>query len=362
MKFLRRLLDAMDRKTKKGVLSPINPLIDAVNVALFDPDIPTRGAPYIRDALNTKRYVITVVIALLPIIAMATWYYGMIIPFLVAYSYFVGALVEYISAWIKKETISEGFLVTGLLFVLIFPVDTPLWIYTISIIFGIVFGKEVFGGVGHNPFNPALVGRMFALISWPAAVSPATYIEPKYRLFEFMTSRADAVTGATPLTVLKSSGAHVASSVPLEQLLLGPKGGAVGEISSILIIAGGLYLILIKVVNWRIPLAILGGALITSWALNLMSPALYPPPLFSILAGGLLLGAFFMASDPVTSPDTGAGKWIYGVMTGVLIIVIRSFSPLVEGAMFSIILMNLASPLIDEGIRALRRKRERRYE
>ncbi|MBU1239808.1 RnfABCDGE type electron transport complex subunit D [Myxococcota bacterium] len=361
MKFLRNLLDRMNKKTEKGILKPIHPLVEAVNVALFDPDIPTSRAPFVRDALNTKRYVFTVVIALSPVLAMATWYYGLRIPLLLLWSYFVGATVETVFAYFRKETISEGFLVTGLLFVLIFPVDTPLWMYTVSIVFGIVFGKEVFGGVGHNPFNPALVGRMFALISWPAAVSPATYIEPKYRLFELLTSRTDAVTSATPLTLLKNSS-DLASSIPLEQLLLGPRGGSVGEISSLLLILGGLYLILIRVVNWRIPFAILAGSFTAGGLLYLVDPSRYPSPVFQLLAGGLLLGAFYMASDPVTSPDTGAGKWIYGLLTGVLVIVIRCFSPLVEGVMFSIILMNVAAPLIDEGVRTFRRRREARYE
>ncbi len=361
MKVLRDLLDTLSERTKKGLFRPVHPLVEAVNAALFDPDIPTDRAPYIRDAINTKRYVFTVVIALMPIVAMATWYYGLRIPLLLLWSYAVGAIVESIFAFFRKETISEGFLVTGMLFVLIFPVNTPLWMYTISIVFGIVFGKEVFGGVGHNPFNPALVGRLFALISWPAAVSPPTYIEPKYRLFEFLTANSDAVTGATPLALMKSHP-DLASSIPLQQLLLGPKGGSVGEISSVLIILGGLYLIVIRVVNWRIPVAILAGALGTAALFKLLGPQGTPGPVLHLFSGGLLLGTFFMASDPVTSPDTGLGKWVYGLLTGVLIIVIRAFAPLVEGVMFSIILMNVAAPLIDEGVRVRRLRREARYE
>jgi RnfABCDGE-type electron transport complex D subunit len=362
VKIVRNFLDKINKKTQKGPLKYVNPLIEAVNTALFDPDINTSNAPHIRDANNNKRYIFSVVIAMMPILLLATWFYGLRVPLMVVFAYGVGAVVETIFAYHRKEAVNEGFLVTGMLFVLIFPVTTPLWIFAIAIIFGTIFGKEVFGGVGNNPFNPALVGRIFAMLSWPAQVSPSTYITPQSRLFDYVSTNADAVTTASPLSILKTGGANsIFDNVPLYELFWGPKAGAIGEISSFLIIIGGIYLILIKIINWRIPLAILVSSGITAFALQILNPQLHGNPLFHILSGGVLLGAFFMATDPVSSPDTAGGKWIYGIFIGVLIIVIRGFSPLLEGVMFSILLMNIFSPLIDEIFRHFRKRKERSY-
>jgi len=354
MRFLARLLDRAQERVKRSPAAPLYPLIEAVNAALFSPDETAARAPFIRDALSTKRFVIAVVIALFPVLALATWFYGLKVPVMLLVAYGTGAVVESVFAWSRGEHIHEGFLVTGILMVLIFPVTTPLWVFVIATVFGIVFGKEVFGGVGQNPVNPALVGRMFVFLSWPALVAPSAYPEPAFRLLEWYSPAADAVTAATPLLQLKTGALPPDAS--LLQLLWQVKPGCIGEISSGLLILGGLYLVFVRVVNFRIPLGMLAGSALATGLLGLFRPM--PDLVGAWLSGGFLLGMFFMATDPVTIPATRAGKWIAGILCGLLVVIIRALTPLVEGVMFAVVLMNLASPLLDEGVRALERRKE----
>jgi RnfABCDGE-type electron transport complex D subunit len=358
MRFLARLLDRAGERVKRSPAAPLYPLVEAVTAALFSPDEAAGQAPFVRDALSTKRFVIAVVIALFPVLALATWFYGLKVPVMLVVAYGTGAVVESVFAWRRGEHIHEGFLVTGMLMVLIFPVTTPLWVFVIATVFGIVFGKEVFGGVGRNPVNPALVGRLFVFLSWPALVAPSAYPEPAYRLLEWFSPGADAVTAATPLAQLKSGALPPDAS--LLQLLWEVKPGCIGEISAGLLILGGLYLIFVRVVNFRVPLGMLAGSAAATLLLGIFRPM--PDLVGAWLTGGFLLGMFFMATDPVTIPATRAGKWIAGGLCGLLVVLIRALTPLVEGVMFAIVLMNLASPLVDEGVRALERRREARYE
>ncbi|MBN2725152.1 MAG: RnfABCDGE type electron transport complex subunit D [Deltaproteobacteria bacterium] len=357
MKFIRKFLDKITEKTTSGPARFINPLFEAVNTALFDPDIPVDRSPYIRDALNAKRYVFSVVIALTPVLMMSTWYYGYKVLLMLLLAYGIGGFIEALFAYFRKETISEGFLVTGLLFVLIFPVTIPLGVFAVAVVFGIIFGKEVFGGVGHNVFNPALVGRLFVFLSWPRAVSPPVYLKPTERLFEYASSTIDAVSQASPLALFKGTG--VSSS--FSTLFLGPKPGCIGEISSLLIIAGGIYLILMRVVNLRILISILTAVVLTHFILSLFNTSMMPLSL-QITGGGLLLGAFFMSSDPVTSPRSNSGKYIYGAFIGTGVVIFRHFTPLIESMMFSILLGNAFSPLMDEAAIHFRKKKESSYE
>lgn len=357
MKRIAQLLDRAGERLQHSAAAPLYPLVEAVTAALFSPDERTSRAPYIRDALSTKRYVIPVVIALFPQLAIATWFYGLKVPLMLLVAYTVGALVESVFAWRRGEHIHEGFLATGILLVLIFPVTTPLWVFVIATVFGIVFGKEVFGGVGRNPVNPALVGRMFVFLSWPALVAPSSYPLPQFRLFEWFSGAPDALSGATPLALTKLGALPL--SEPMPQLLLQFKPGCIGEISALALLLGGLYLVFVQVANFRIPLGMLGGSALAHVACSLFVPM--PDLLTQWLSGGFLLGMFFMATDPVTIPATREGKWVAGFMCGALVMVLRRFTPLVEGVMFAIILMNLASPLIDEVVRHFRQLREARY-
>lgn len=357
MKRLAHMLDRTGDRLRHSIAAPLYPLMEAVTAALFSPNERTTCAPFIRDALSTKRFVIPVVIALFPQLVIATWFYGLKVPVMLFIAYTIGALVESVFAWSRGEHIHEGFLVTGMLLVMIFPITTPLWVFVIATVFGIVFGKEVFGGVGRNPVNPALTGRLFVFLSWPALVAPSAYPLPQFRLFEWFSSAPDALTSATPLALTKLG--HVSLTEPMPQLLLQVKPGCIGEISALVVIVGGIYLILVQVVNFRIPLGMLGGSAIAHFFYSFFIPM---PDLFTQwLSGGFLLGAFFMATDPVTIPITRIGKWVAGVLCGVLVVTLRRFTPLIEGVMFAIILMNFSSPLIDEVVFAVRRRRETHY-
>jgi Na+-transporting NADH:ubiquinone oxidoreductase subunit B/electron transport complex protein RnfD len=202
----------------------------------------------------------------------------------------------------------------------------------VGIVFGTFFGKEVFGGTGRNIFNPALVGRLFITIAFPSIMSAS-----------WRVPFADAVSSATPLSVWRSTG----EAAPLEDLLFGSVAGSMGEVFRIGIIAGGLLLILSRIANWRVPLTYLLSVALFSALGSLAIPDRVAPPLFQLLTGGLLFGAFFMATDPVTSPMTKAGKHVFGILAGLLTVLIRSFSGFTEGVMFSIVFLNALTPLID---------------
>ncbi len=357
MKRIARMLDRAGERLKHSSMAPLYPLVEAVTAAFFSPDERTNRAPFIRDALSTKRFVIPVVIALFPQLAIATWFYGVKVPVMLLVAYTTGAIVESLFAWSRGEHIHEGFLVTGMLMVMIFPVTTPIWVFVIATVFGIVFGKEVFGGVGRNPVNPALVGRLFVFLSWPALVAPSSYPLPQFRLFEWFSGAPDALSGATPLALTKLGTLPL--SEPMPQLLLQFKPGCIGEISALVLLLGGLYLVFVQVANFRIPLGMFGGSALTHFLCSLFIPM--PDLLTQWLSGGFLLGAFFMATDPVTIPATREGKWAAGILCGALVVAIRRFTPLVEGVMFAIVLMNIASPLIDEAVRHFRLRREARH-
>ena len=195
-----------------------------------------------------------------------------------------------------------------------------------------LFGKEVFGGTGRNIFNPALVGRLFITVAFPAIMTTA------WRL-----PYTDTITAATPLTLYKTEQ----TLTPPLRLLFGQCAGSMGEIFRLGIIIGGLFLMYSKVSNWRIPVSYIGSVLVLSFIGHKFLPVKVAPPLFQFLAGGLLFGAMFMATDPVTSPFTRSGKYIFGILCGLLTVLIRSFSGYVEGVMFSIVIMNAFTPLID---------------
>ena len=308
----------------------------------FGTDKVTKFAPHIMDGLDIKRYMSFVIIALIPAVIAGIYLYGLRVLVVIAVSYAFGGIVEVAFSVIRKKPLYEGFLVTGLIFSLILPPTIPLWMVAVGIIFGTFFGKEVFGGTGRNIFNPALVGRVFLSLAFPEFFA-TMWQKPFWGGLGGLVKYApDAITGATPLIDFKSTGILT----DCVSLLLGSSAGSIGETFRIGIIAGGIFLILVRIVDWRIPLSYLLTVSVFSFTANIFG-AQIAPPLFQILTGGLLFGAFFMATDPVTAPLTLQGKIVYGILLGVLTVLIRGFTGFVEGVMFAILLMNAIAPLID---------------
>lgn len=315
-------------------LDKIRPVIDAADNGAFGTGEIAKGNPHIRDCTDIKRYMSMVILALIPATLASILFYGFDAIKIIAVSYIAGGAVEVIFAIIRKHDIHEGFLITGLIFPLVLPPTTPLWIVAVGVVFGTMFGKEMFGGTGRNIFNPALVGRLFITIAFPSIMT-TNWLMP--------FASVDAVTTATPLSVFKADG----TLESITNLLIGNTAGSMGETCRIVIILGGILLILTKVSNWRIPVSYLSTVFLFALIGNHFLPERIAPPVFQIFAGGLLFGAFFMATDPVTSPFTTTGKYIFGIFCGILTVLIRSFSVYVEGVMFSIVIMNAFNPLID---------------
>jgi Na(+)-translocating NADH:ubiquinone oxidoreductase B subunit len=264
-----------------------------------------------------------------------------------------GGAVEVAFAVIRKEPIAEGFLVTGLIFPLVLPPAIPLWMVAVGCAFGVFVGKEIFGGTGRNLFNPAIVGRCFLVLAYPSAMS-SSWVEPGHgitgRLLEYVSSsNVEAMTSATPLIHAKHG------LEDMSHMVLGLDiAGCLGETSGLMIICGGIFLLLTKVSNFRTVVGILASAIAFQAILHGVNPEQYAPAIWHLFAGGLLFGAFFMATDPVSSPSTNEGKWIYGILIGFIVILIRNFSGYVEGVMFAILLGNIVAPIIDEMVFSVR--------
>ena len=257
----------------------------------------------------------------------------------------------------KDTTIGDGSVaITGMLYGLTLPPDLPLWMVAIGGIFAVAVGKYLFGGLGSNAFNPALIGRAFlqaafpqAMTHWaepfsagrfaelPASILTLPFAEPAY----------DAVTAATPLAMMKFDGIQAAN----RELLFGLTTGSAGETSAILIMLGGIYLVARNMMNWRIPVSIMLTVALISFVFMIYDPSVYPRPAFMLFSGGLMLGAVFMATDMVASPITNTGCWVYGILIGTLVVVIRFWGGMPEGVMYAILLANAVSPHIDRLIR-----------
>jgi RnfABCDGE-type electron transport complex D subunit len=332
MKIAKTLFEGLK---KNRLLRPIKPIIETFEGIVLGSPYATSGAPHFLDHIEIKRYMSTVILALIPTTVAAVVFFGWYVLAMILTSYVVGGLIEVLFALIRKKEIEEGFLVTGLIFPLILPPTVPLWVVAVGIAFGVFFGKEVFGGTGRNIFNPALVGRIFITIAFPQIMS-ATWRLPF----------SDAITTATPLAVYRSSQA----AAPYLDLLLGQVAGSTGEVFRIGIIAGAVLLMMSRVSSWRITLSYLGSVALFALVAHALGPDTFAPPLFQLLAGSVLFGAVFMATDPVTSPATKPGKFIFGIGCGIITVVIRSLSGFTEGVMFSIVIMNAFTPLIDSAV------------
>jgi RnfABCDGE-type electron transport complex D subunit len=344
MNFLRRLLDKLWNLVNSGPqFKKFRPLIEAADEFFFGTDKTTKVAPHILDHLDIKRYMSLVIVALIPAACAGIYFYGLRILAVIAVSYIFGGLTEVLFAIKRRKPIYEGFLVTGLIFPLILPPTIPLWMVAVGVTFGVFFGKEVFGGTGRNIFNPALVGRVFLSLAFPEYFATMWQKPLLGGLAGFARYNADAITSATPLINFKSVGVVADYS----SLLFGATAGSIGETFRIGIILGGAFLILTKIADWRIPVSYILSAGVFAFLANLAFPDKFAPVVFQLLTGGLLFGAFFMATDPVTAPLTLEGKWVYGLCLGLLTILIRALSGFAEAVMFAILLMNALAPLID---------------
>lgn len=337
----------------QGRLAPLKPLYEAVENFMLSPLSRTQKAPHVRDPLDVKRYMSMVIIGLLPAVLAGWYFFGLRVLAVIVVSYAVGGAVEVAFAVVRKEEINEGFLVTGLLFPMILPPTLPLWMVALGVAFGVVVGKELFGGTGRNLFNPALIGRCFLAIAYPSAMAmylappatPAGQGFPSFpgRLFQWVGPGSDAMTNATPLGLAKRG-----EITDMGSLLWGNVAGSIGETSAILLIIGGVFLLLTRVGNYRTTVSMLVAFVILEYILHLVAPDRYLGPTWHLLAGGLMLGAFFMATDPVTGPVNHGAKWVYGALIGVSVALIRNLTGYVEGVMFAILLGNIFAPVIDE--------------
>jgi len=348
MKWLEGLFERVRPLFGQGAkLAPLRPVFDATESFFFSHLEPTAVYPHARDAMDLKRYMSMVIVALFPCLVAAVYFFGLRVLAMMVVSYACGGAVEVAFAAIRKEPISEGFLVTGLLFPLVLPPATPFWAVGVGVAFGVLVGKEVFGGTGHNLFNPALVGRCFLALAYPATMTTG-WIAPGTGLagnaFRYLHGgSADALSAATPLVLAKQG-----TFPPWRDLFWGNVSGSAGETSAALILRGGVFLLLTRVGNWRTPASVLGAFVVGGRALSRFFPEQFGPGGFHLLAGGLLFGAFFMATDPVTSSITNPGKWVYGCIIGLSTLLIRNLTGYVEGVMFAILLGNICAPIIDQ--------------
>ncbi|MCP4978526.1 MAG: NADH:ubiquinone reductase (Na(+)-transporting) subunit B [Maribacter sp.] len=362
------------------------PMFNAFHTFLFAPDDTTHSGSHVRVADDLKRTMNTVIMALIPVLLFSmfnagyqhysaingfptdflvmehflTWdnfWIGIVkvLP-LVIVSYGVGLLVEFIFAIIKGHEVEEGYLVTGMLVPLIVPIDTPLWMLAVSVVFGVVIGKEVFGGTGMNILNPALTIRAFLFFAYPTWMSG-----DKVWVHEAVerAGTADAISGETVLGYLaQNKGAEFTYSI--SDMFFGFIPGSVGETSTFLILLGGLFLIFSKIASWRIMLSAVIGSLVMGLIFNMVVDAgiitetstFYGLMSFEywqhLLVGGLAFGIVYMATDPVTGSQTNRGKWIYGFLIGFISVMIRVFNPAYpEGVFLAILLMNVFAPTID---------------
>jgi len=371
MKFLEKILHNMEEKFKPGKpLGKFYPLFEALDTFLMTPGKVTRNAPHVRDPIDMKRSMIFVVIALIPATIMGIYNVGhqiltaqgvainfwqalelgaiKVVPIILV-SYAAGGLWEVVFAVTRKHEINEGFLVTGILFALILPPDIPLWQVALGISFGVVFGKEIFGGTGMNVFNPALVARAFVFFAYPAQISGSGVwvAVDGYTRATPLAVVADAAKGGTAIDLLNHSGYN------FQNMFFGFIPGSIGETSALACLIGLVFLLVTRVASWRTVAGCCLGLLAMSTVFYLMrgpeALAFFSlPPHWHLVMGGFAFGAVFMATDPVSCSATDTGRWIYGFLIGVLTVLIRIVNPAYpEGVMLAILFMNIFAPLID---------------
>ena len=368
---LKKLIDLSEKHfTGSGKFNRLEPLFDATKTFFFFPSSKNKYTPFVRDNLDLKRFMSFVIISLLPVLIFGIYNTGFqaglaqgesyafiqafllgsryVLPIIIV-SYAVGFFWEIVFATIRRHKISEGFLVTGLLFPLTLPATIPLWQVALGISFGVVIGKEVFGGTGRNFLNPALTGRAFLFFSYPVSMSGDVWVAAG--------NAVDGFSGATALSVLAPEGEKITTALSnsgfsLADLFFGLVPGSIGETSAFCCILGALFLIITKIANFRIIIGGITGLIVTSIIFYLIPGGsdswMNAGPLYHLCAGGFLFGISFMATDPVSAPGTNPGRWIFGFLIGFLIITIRVANPaFVEGTMLAILFMNVFAPLLD---------------
>ncbi len=334
-------------------------------MSLFDnKPVAIRAAPHLKRPQAVDEIMRNVVYALLPVVAFSFWLFGISALALILTTTLVAMATERLFAHLSGQANTLGdwsVVITGVLLGLTLPPGFPLWMAAVAAFIGVGLGKSLFGGLGFNVMNPALVGRAFvqaafpvAITTWTPALAPGRFVEfiPSTLAMPFMRPPSvdawidalgmDGFTGATPLALRKFEQITLDSS----DLFLGGVAGSAGETSALIILLGGLYLAARRMLDWRIPFGVMAGAALVATPLWLLDSQSYPSPLFIWFSGGLMLGAWFMASDMVASPVTAIGALLYGALIGVLTVVIRLFGGLPEGVMYAILLANAASPLI----------------
>lgn len=295
------------------------------------------SSPHLFSEENIPRIMHAVILALVPAMAVGVYFFGIRALWLYLICVASSVATEYIFQKARKKPtkVHDGSaIITGLLLAMCLPPTFPLYMVSLGSIFAIAIGKQIFGGLGYNIFNPALLGRAFLQAAFPVQIT--NYVEP-------FAKGVDVVTSATPLALMKFEG----KATPYLNLFLGNVGGSIGETSAIAIIIGGLYLRYRGYINWKLPLGYLSSIAFFGAIFWYLDPSKYPDPLFHILSGGAMLAAFFMVTDMVTCPVTPIGQWIFVIVAGLLTVLIRLLSGLQEGVMYSILIANAITPLLN---------------
>ena len=385
MMFIRDFFDKLKPNfSKGGRFEKFSSTFEAFESFAFTPNTVTGSGQraykgsHIRDAVDLKRTIITVVIALMPALLFGMWNIGhqtsiaysldwgfwqefwngflRMLPIIVV-SYVVGLAIEFLFAEIRHEEVSEGFIGTGMIIAMIVPVTVPLWQLALAVAFAVVIGKEVFGGSGYNFLNPALVARAFLFFSYPTHMSgDSVWIAAPFHF------AGDAVTGATPLGQLMASQPLSASAL---DMFIGTIPGSTCETSVVAILLGAVLLLVTGIASWRIMLSVVIGGGLIGLLFNAIGANEYMqlPFYYHYLMGGFAFGCVFMATDPVTAAQTNTGKWIYGLLIGAFAVLLRVLNPAYpEGMMLAILLMNCFAPLIDHCVVARNiNKRKKRW-
>ncbi|MFT6265825.1 MAG: Na+-transporting NADH:ubiquinone oxidoreductase subunit B [Oleiphilaceae bacterium] len=380
---LRSILDNMEPHfLKGGKLEKWYALYEVFDTLFYSPSSVTRASSHVRDGIDLKRIMITVWLCAFPAMFFGMWNLGfqantaieaglgsiptdwhswffighdpssLIDNFVYGASYFlpiyavvflVGIFWEVLFAMVRGHEVNEGFFVTSILFALIVPPDVPLWQAALGISFGVVVGKEIFGGTGKNFMNPALVGRAFLFFAYPAEMSGDT-----------VWAAVDGYTGATALSVIASGGVEslVANNVTWLDAFYGTVQGSIGETSTLAILLGGAVLLVTKIASWRIVSGVLGGMIAMSLLFNLIgsqtNQMFAMPAYWHLVTGSFCFGMIFMATDPVSASMTNTGKFVFGALIGVMVVLIRVINPAFpEGMMLAILFANLFAPYID---------------
>ena len=392
MSFLRKKMDEIKPLFEKGgKYEKFYYAFEAGETFLFAPNTVTGAkGSQIRDGMDMKRMMMTVIIAMLPCLIFGIWNAGhqhfvatgavatvwqeillgskLVLPIVVV-SYAVGLGVEFAFATVRRHPVNEGYLVTGMLIPLVVPPTIPLWQVAVATIFAVIIGKEAFGGTGMNVLNVALTARAFLYFAYPSEISGDVWT------YKGGQEMVDGYTGATPLSIgaeVAESGENMVSALgsygsgwadgvfSFNNLFIGVMPGSIGETSTLMALIGALILVLTGIGSWKIIVGVFGGAYVMGFLMNLIGANAYMlvPPEYHLVIGGMAFGAVFMATDPVTAAQTERGKWIYGILIGVLTVIIRVWNPAYpEGIMLAILLMNVFAPLIDYFVVGANKKR-----